>query len=99
MIYAMKCKHVNREGARSCLKCGAKLESVCPICGAKQMGNSRDVGWAHGTLGYISMAQQNWDEAVFHFQMIYEMYQKLGNKSLLAFFGSKHGKAYLISNR
>jgi len=30
-----KCKHENREGARFCLKCGAKLESICSKCGAK----------------------------------------------------------------
>ncbi len=30
-----KCQHENREGARFCLKCGAKLENLCHKCGAK----------------------------------------------------------------
>jgi len=31
----LNCNHQNRENARYCKKCGAKLELICPNCGNK----------------------------------------------------------------
>ncbi|MBS3759324.1 MAG: zinc-ribbon domain-containing protein, partial [Desulfobacterales bacterium] len=28
-----ECQHDNREGAKFCKNCGAKLECLCPSCG------------------------------------------------------------------
>ena len=37
-----KCQFDNREGVKFCEKCGAKMEVICPNCGAKEMVPTED---------------------------------------------------------